>query len=846
MEGCKVKLSKNFSLIAMSILILGLVFVNFSPQNALAANGNAQVKLRIMETTDTHTNLFSYDYYKGTSNENIGLVKVASSVKKARAEVKNSVLVDNGDTIQGTPLGTYFAKVKPVSKGEIHPVIKTMNAMKYDIATLGNHEFNYGLDFMELVYEAANFKYVSANVYMDDGDGNPDNDKNMYEPYRIIEKTVIDENGTEQKLNIGYIGFVAPQIVQWDAAHLDGKVITKDITTTAEKFVPQMKAEGADIIIAIAHSGFDQHAEADTGAENAVYPLSKVKGIDVITFSHTHDLFPAPPGGSLGNLFKDSEGKLLPYINAEKGTINGIPAVEAGYGGAYLGIIDLTLEKRDGKWTVIDSQSFLRSSAGEVVDTEIAALIKADHDATIAYTEGKLGTTTAPIYSYFALVQDDPSIQVVTDAQKWYVERYIALNSPEYSETPILSAGAPFKAGRNGPAEYTDIKKGDLTIRSAGDLYLYDNTLKAILITGKDVRNWLDMSAGKFNQIDPTKSEVQELLNPEFPVYNFDVLDGVQYQVDVTKPAKYHPNGSIHDASSSRIVNLTYNGKPVTEGQEFIVITNNYRASGGGNFPGIKGSKYIVDSAEENRQVLMDYISEKREINPTADQNWSILPINDKVKVSFLSSPDAKSYAALTKTITYTGETTEKGFGIFEIDLKPSTHEPGKLFFSDVPEKHWAKEYIDQLASSGIIRGYSNGTFGPENSVTRGQFVAMIIRSLGLSDGSISNAEEIHIAFERGITSRKVSEFEPNRPINREQMAAMIARAYDVKTGQMFVPTKKTNYKDQAKISAVFTGDIDTVAELGFMTGQTDGNFNPKGYAQRAHAAKVIALFTLK
>lgn len=828
------KSSKKVSLLAVTNLVLSLVFGNISLGKVHADSGSNQVKLRIMETTDTHTNLFSYDYYKGAPNENIGMLKVASSVKKARAEVKNSVLVDNGDTIQGTPLGTYFAKVKPVSGDQVHPVIKTMNAMEYDIATLGNHEFNYGLEFMEKVYAKADFDFISANVYKAD-----DADEPMFTPYKIVEKTVTDEGGNEQTLNIGYIGFVAPQIVQWDAAHLDGKAIAKDIPATAEKFVPLMKDEGADLIIAIVHSGFDQEAEAGTGAENVVNPLSKVKGIDAITFSHTHDLFPAPEGQKLGNLFKDKEGNVLPYIDEAKGTINGVPAVEAGYGGSHLGIIDLTLEKKENKWAVVDSQSSLRASANEEMDAEIAALIKADHDTTIAYTEGKLGTTTAPIYSYFALVQDDPSIQVVTDAQKWYVEKYIALNSPEYSDTPILSAGAPFKAGRNGPGEYTDIEKGNLTIRSAGDLYLYDNTLKAILIEGKDVRNWLDMSAGKFNQIDPNKSEVQELLNPDFPVFNFDVLDGVTYEFDVTKPAKYNSNGTINDEKSSRVVNLKYDGKPVTDNQKFIVITNNYRASGGGDFPGIAGSQYIVDSAEENRQILMDYISEKGEINPTADNNWSIVPINGDVRVSFLSSPAAEKYAALTDNITYTGKTDEKGFGVFEIDLSLS----GTSSFSDVPSNHWAKEYIDSLASKGVIKGYPDGTFGPEKTVTRGQFIAMVVRSLGLSDGTLNNAEEIQIAYDKGITTRKVNEFEPFKTINREQMSAMITRAYNVKTGATYVAKSEANYHDRSKISSVFTSDVDAAAELGFMTGQTDGNFNPKGNAKRSHAAKVITLY---
>jgi 2',3'-cyclic-nucleotide 2'-phosphodiesterase / 3'-nucleotidase / 5'-nucleotidase len=677
------RVSTKSKALASAALALGLMIPQVAPALTYAdVMDNNVVKLRIMETTDTHTNLLSYDYYKGAAANKVGLIKTAQLVKQARAEVKNAVLVDNGDTIQGTPLGTYVAKVNPLKDGQVHPVIKIMNEMGYDMATLGNHEFNYGLDFLDETYDDAKFGYVNANVYVDDKDTNPDNDKNKFEPYKIVEKTVLDENGKEQKVKIGYLGLVAPQITDWDKAHLAGKVIAKDIVATAEKFVPKMKAEGADVVIALTHSGFNGSAEANKGFEDAIYPLSKVKGIDAITFSHTHKVFPAADVKSLDALFKGKDGNPLPGVDNTKGTINGVAAVQAGFGGEKLGIIDLTLKNVNGKWTVADSQSSTKgiidaaSKPTVEPDQKLLDLVKAEHEATIAYTNGKLGTTTAPIHSYFALVQDDPSIQVVTAAQKWYVEKYVALNAPEYKNTPILSVGAPFKAGRNGVEEFTEIKKGDLTIRSAGDLYLYDNTLKAILVKGSVVKEWMEMTAGKFNTIDPTKKEEQALLDPAFQVFNFDIIDGVTFQVDVTKPAKYKLDGSIANADSSRIVNLQYNGKPLDLNQDFIVVTNNYRAGGGGNFPGVKGSKYIVDSADENRQILMDYISEKKEINPSADNNWSIAPINGDVNVTFTSSPKAEEYAKLTKNITYTGKTDDKGFGIFKLDLSKKASEP--------------------------------------------------------------------------------------------------------------------------------------------------------------------------
>ncbi|CAH0344577.1 bifunctional 2',3'-cyclic-nucleotide 2'-phosphodiesterase/3'-nucleotidase [Bacillus sp. CECT 9360] len=682
-----------------SCVAIGLVTTHFTIPTLAHGNNendrnhprqNSEFSLRIMETTDVHTNLLGYDYYKNAPSDTVGLARTATLIKQARKEAKNSVLVDNGDLIQGTPLGTYKANVAPLKKGEIHPVYKAMNQMGYDAATFGNHEFNYGLDYLKEAINDARFSYVNANIYKDDHDKNPYNDKNAFQPYKIVEKNIIDNRGKKAKVKIGYIGFVPPQIMDWDKAHLEGKVNTKEIVNTAKKFIPEMKRKGADVVIAMTHSGFN----GDTNnTEDVIYSLSKVQGIDAITFSHTHKVFPAASETTLDNLFKDNNGKVLPGVNNGKGTINGVPAVQAGYGGGNLGIIDLEMQRAKGKWKIVSSQSSTRTvfdkTTGKKAEEDkwIAAAVKKDHDATVKYVNTPIGTTTAPIHSFFALVQDDPSVQVVTNAQKWYVEKYITNNKPQYKDLPILSVGAPFKAGRNGVEEFTEIQTGDLTIRSAGDLYLYDNTLKAIKVKGSVVKEWIEMSAGKFNTIDPAKQEEQELLNSKFQAYNFDVIDGVTYQVDVTKPARYDDRGTkISD--SSRVKNLKYNGEAVNPDQEFIVVTNNYRASGGGNFPGVKGSEYVVDSADENRQILMDYITEVKEINPTADNNWSIAPIYGDVNVTFTSSPKGANYLNADSKISYTNRTNDQGFGIFKFDLKGEKPENVKVQMLGVNDLH--------------------------------------------------------------------------------------------------------------------------------------------------------------
>ncbi|RED58654.1 bifunctional 2',3'-cyclic-nucleotide 2'-phosphodiesterase/3'-nucleotidase [Cohnella lupini] len=838
--------------IAVSSLTLALLSMPFNGMFAAAADPGSTLKLRIMETTDIHTNLVPYDYYKDAASDTVGLARTASLVKAARTESKNAFLVDNGDLIQGTPLGTYKALVDPIQAGEIHPVYKAMNLMGYDAATLGNHEFNYGLDYFDQAAKGANFPYVNANVYVDDKDGNPDNDVNRFKPYEIISKKAIDESGQEQTLKIGVIGFAPPQIIQWDKSWLEGKVIAKDIAATAEKFIPKMKAEGADVIIAMAHTGFNGMAQANTDAEDAVLLLSKVPGIDAITFSHTHKVFPAADEKSLDALFKDSTGKVYAGVDNAKGTINGVAAVQAGYGGSNLGIIDLTLEKQDGKWKVAASQSSTKAIYDAVAkkplaetDQTVVDAVKEDFDDTVKYANNPIGTTTAPIHSYFALVQDDPSVQIVTNAQKAYVENYIKQNLPQYKDTPVLSVGAPFKAGRNGPEEFTEIKTGPLAIKSAGDLYLYDNTLKAILVKGSVVKEWLEMSAGKFNRIDPTKQEEQPLLDSSFQVYNFDVIDGVTYQVDVTKPAKYKPDGTINDASSSRIIKLNYEGKPVDPNQDFIVVTNNYRASGGGNFPGVKGSKYVIDSPDENRQILMDYISASKEVNPSIDNNWSIAPIAGKVNVTFTSSPKAAEYAASTDNIRSLNKVDDKGFGIFSLSLDASKK------FADVPATHWAFDAINDLAANQIVTGKTDTVFDPISNVTRAEFATLLVKALKLTaknkpafqdvPATAWYADAVAAANENGLVSGIApSLFAPNDTITREQMAVMASSALKLKAGKAIQTDIDMEYADNSSISDWAAAGVRVAVARGVMGGRGAGKFVPKAPTTRAEAAKVI------
>ncbi|HET7579867.1 MAG TPA: bifunctional 2',3'-cyclic-nucleotide 2'-phosphodiesterase/3'-nucleotidase [Bacillales bacterium] len=640
-------------------VLLVVIPYNGVRSNAASTDGSI-VHLRLMETTDIHCHIVPYNYYQDKPSNQFGLALTATLIKQARSQVKNSMLFDNGDLIQGNPLGDYVAR-KGLTEGEVHPVYKAMNLLNYDAGNYGNHEFNYGLDFLKESVDDANFPYVNANVYYDDGDDNPANDKHYFTPYLILPRTFVDENGNQHTINVGVIGFVPPQIMQWDHTNLQGKVIVKDIYQTAKKYVPIMKQQGADIIVAIPHSGVGTE-DLRYKEENATYDLTKVDGIDAILFGHVHKVFPSSDFAGFSN------------VNLEKGTINGVPAVEAGLWGDHLGIIDLTLKQNGDSWDVVDSQSEARPvydpSTGQALVQPDQAILDAVHDAheaTLNYIRTPIGKTTAPIYSYFALVKDDPSVQIVSDAQKWYTKK--AVQGTQYENLPILSAAAPFKAGgHSGVSYYTYIPEGTIAIKNVADLYVYPNTLKVVKLTGAQIREWLEMSAGQFNQIDPNSDEPQKLVNPNFPTYNFDVIDGVSYQIDVTQPRRYNDLGEVINPGAHRIVNLQYNGEPIDPDQEFLVATNNYRAGGGGHFPNLDGSTIVLSPQAQNRQIIIDYIQDNGTIDPSADGNWSFAPINGNPKLTFQSSPDAKQFIDPKGDITYLGEGTN-GFAKYGLDL---------------------------------------------------------------------------------------------------------------------------------------------------------------------------------
>ncbi len=631
------------------------------PFSAKAANNQAH--LRIMETTDIHVHVFPYDYYSDKPRDTVGLSRTASIINEIRAEATNSLLVDNGDFLQGNPMGDYIAYERGMKEGDSHPIINAFNTVGYDVATLGNHEFNYGLDFLDKALAGAEFPVVLANIAKEKG-ASPREDKTLVAPYVILEREIELGDGTKHPIKIGVLGFTPPQVMNWDRKHLDGNVHARDIVETARAYVPELQEQGCDLILALSHSGIGEADHTD-GMENASVALAGVDGIDALVTGHNHLVFPSPT-------FADRPG-----VDIEKGTLQGKPAVMGGFWGSHLGLLDLLLERDGNEWRVVTTMSEARPISKRNEDRSVTALVGDDqkvldsvvneHDETLAYVRRAVGKTSAPLHSYFALVADDPSVQIVSIAQKWYVEEM--LKGTEHEGLPILSAAAPFKAGgRGGPDYYTDVPIGDVAIKNVADLYLYPNTVRAVRVNGAQLRGWLERSAGMFNQVE-VGSKDAILLNPSFPSYNFDVMDGVTYQIDLSQPSRFGPKGEEENPDAARIVNLEFNSAPVTDDMEFIIATNNYRASGGGSFPGAMDDTVVFEAPDTNRDVIVRYIVEQGTIDPKADANWSFAPLDDTT-VLFETGPKARDYMNDVKGVTIedAGDGAD-GFAMFRIKL---------------------------------------------------------------------------------------------------------------------------------------------------------------------------------
>ncbi len=625
--------------------------------------GQRAVHLRVLETTDLHLHLLPYDYYADRPWDGIGLVSAANLIEQARAEAPNALLFDNGDFLQGTPMGDFVAHERGLRDGDVHPVIAAMNALDFDAITLGNHEFNYGLEFLMKALGAAAFPVVSANLAVKRG-ADPRRDTTLVKPYTLIDRMVSDDLGGKHPIRIGVIGFAPPQVVDWDNHALDGRLHARDIVETARAYVPEMREAGADLIVALAHTGIGS-ARHTHGMENAAVPLARVPGIDALLTGHSHLIFPSPVFGS------------LPDVDITAGTIAGKPAVMGGCWGAHIGVIDLLLTRDAGRWDVLGTRSEVRSLSSspkaaprprpDTTAEKLASVVASAHSDTLAAIRRPVGTSHKPLHSYFAHLGEMDSLRVVADAQREYVAA--RLTDPDLRDLPVLSAVAPFKSGgRSGPAGYTDIPAGPLALRHIADLYAFPNAIAALCLTGDQVLDWLERSASAFNRVRPGSTGTV-LRDPDFPGYNFEVIDPLDVVIDLSQPARFDANGVLIDAKAHRVVSVTLNGAALEPDARFILCTNSYRAGGAGNFSGARASNLVLADEAVARDIVREHVARADSLLNDAHGSLRFVPMPD-TSVVFETGPAAQQH--LDQIVRFHPEPrglTRGGFLRLKLDL---------------------------------------------------------------------------------------------------------------------------------------------------------------------------------
>jgi len=549
------------------------------------------VTVTIMGTTDLHGSVFNWDYYKNTEytdtpENDIGLAKVASLVEAVRSQRgrEHTLMIDAGDTIQGTPLAYYFARIAPITRSNIHPMAAAMNHIGYDAAALGNHEFNYGIPLLRTFADQLDFPLLGANA-LDARTGRP-----AFAPYVI--KTV--RVSGEEPIKVGILGLTNPGIAIWDRANVEGKMTFPGLVEQAKIWVPRMRAAGADVVVVAAHSGAttsSSYGDALPYPENAsTLVAQQVPGIDAILVGHAHQEIP--------------ERRVVTEATGRE-----VVLTEPLRWGMRLSLIDLSLVKVRGRWAVQKVTSSVLNSNTVAEDAHVSKLLTADHDKVVSYVNTVIGSCTTAMSCATARYEDTAALDFINLVQGEAVRTAIA-GTPS-AALPILSIAAPFYKDANIPA-------GAVSVRDVAGLYIYDNTLVGITFTGAEVKAYLEKSAVYFKKVTGTgpfaPGDLTNAITPEAlsgtPDYNYDVVGGLDapltYDIDVSRDP------------GSRIVNLAYAGAPIDLAGHFVVAINNYRQSGGGTFPGVKTAPVVHNAQQEIRQLIIDWVTAHGSINPPA------------------------------------------------------------------------------------------------------------------------------------------------------------------------------------------------------------------------------------
>lgn len=519
----------------------------------------------------------SFDYFADRKTDTAGMTRIATLIRtirhQARARGDLVITLDNGDSLQGTPLDEQAL----ADMTGPHIFYRALGLMGYDAAGLGNHDFNFELTRLVDSLRHAPLPVLCSNAHRIDGGELP------VQRWTVLERTLC---GTP--LRIGIFSVLPPQTLIWDADHLSGRLAIDDITASAREAICALQEEGCDLVIALAHTGLGERHEL-TGQENALWPLSALDGLDAIIAGHTHLHLPDP---------KAPQGSEM-----ARGVLNGTPVVMPGAGGAYLGVIDLDLSHADTGWQINKLRTQLRAACG-AENRELGALTAPIHRATRRQLARTLGHTSVPLHSYFSFIAPSAALEIVAAAKAEALRRMHVI--PEGLK--LLSSAAPAKTGgRSGPQHYVDIPAGPLSLRHAFDLCYFPNRLAAVIVTGAQLADWIEMSAGIYNQIT-RGDQPQSLIDATRPAHGSDLFYGIDYELDLSRPSRFDHAGALIDPAHRRLVSLEYGGEPVARDDRFAVALSSYRANGGGNVAVLQDAHRLTLPGKLVRETLEEYL----------------------------------------------------------------------------------------------------------------------------------------------------------------------------------------------------------------------------------------------
>lgn len=568
----------------------------------------------MLATSDLHLHLCPWDYFADRPAPGRGLAAAAARILALRRELPNCLLLDNGDLLQGNPLGDALADARPPTAEHPHPMVQALNLLGCDAMGLGNHDFDFGLDFLGAALAGAEFPALCANLQRCDG-GPP-----LFGGWTILERQVTDSRGKRRRLRIGVVGFAPPQVTVWADAALAGRISAQPILATAHRVVPRMIAAGAEVVIALCHSGIGRPAaQTDDDDEHVSLALAALPGIDAVIGGHSHEVFPGPlpPGLAAGTS----------DIDVANGRLAGKPACLPGFAASHLGILRLQLDFgsdrrwhcRGGSGAVQDLT--LTDAAHGKIPAPFLALCEGANTTTRRHLDRAAGRSEVALTSFFAMAADCPATRMVARAMRWHVTNVLA-DGP-HGNLPVLAAASPSRVGgRGGPTNFTELAPGDLRERDLAALFPFSDAIRALRLTGAELAEWQEHSAGSFLQLHMGARDAP-LTDPGRPFYNFDLIEGLSYEIALDQPARYDAMGRLIAPMAQRIRDLRYAGAPLDPRAEFVLAATSFRAAGGGGYPGsARPDRLLLAAPTTVRSIVGAYLALEGPYQTSPGPGW--------------------------------------------------------------------------------------------------------------------------------------------------------------------------------------------------------------------------------